>query len=346
MKELGKRSLQTDPKRDAIRRSGRDGEMGRPTALTNLLQLHRTVGNRAVGRLLQHTLQRTSDDKAQSSAASSAEPGYFLIPECKSIETARDIFSRISLGDSGALQFVSQQAYTSFKDNQQLMEWGLAGKGEQFILIPGNNGSVNWEGIDDKYDPIAHSHPKQDPKETKYGIQESQWVSQFKEGRPISKDMTLEQWHHSYPTQSDILYPGSIQAESHRVFTPWQVKQDGETDGYTAFHNQEVKPEDQLVFEIVKPRNTGYSRIKSINGREQRPSPLYICDMRILQGSKELFVLQNVKANVLEEKYQPVIGETFPNPEKEVPAVVEQEQQKDDVQEEGDPFADFSSFHS
>lgn len=343
MKELSKRSLQTDPKREVIRRSSRAGETGRPAALTNLLQLHRTVGNRAVGRLLQHTLQRTSDDKAQSSSVKSAMPDYYFIPDCESDEEARDIFSRISLGDSDALQSVSQQAYESYKDKQQSMEWGLARKGGQFILIPGKkNGAVTWAGIDSMCDPIAHSHPKKDPGETKREDQESDWVSHFKKGKPISKDMKMEHWHLTYPTQSDILYPALIKADSHRVYTPWQVQQDRESTEHTALYNPECKPEEQLVFEIINPRKTAYLRIKNIMGIDQRPSDLYICDMRVLQGSNELFILHDVKANTSEPKSPPAIGESLPDLAKEVPA----EQEQEDGQEEGDPFADFSSVHS
>jgi hypothetical protein len=211
MKEHSKRSSQPDPKRDTKRRIGRGGETGRSGGLPYMLQLHRTIGNRAVGRILYHTLQRTSDDNVQSSSVPSSVSSYFLIPECESIETAKGFFSRISLGDSDALQSVSQQAYESYKDKQQSMEWGLARKGEQFILIPGGkNGAVNWAGIDNMYDPIAHSHPKKDPGETSRDDHEGEWISHHKKGRPISKDMKMEHWHPSYPTQSDITYPALI----------------------------------------------------------------------------------------------------------------------------------------
>jgi hypothetical protein len=122
------------------------------------------------------------------------------------------------------------------------------------------------------------------------------------------------------------------------------VKQDRESTSHIAVYNPECNPEDQLVFEIVNPRKTDYTRIKSIMGVNQAPCALYICEMRVLQGSKELFVLQNVKANAMEPRSQPVIGEAFPDLGKEV--LAEDKQEEENGQEEGDLFADFSSYHS
>lgn len=312
-----------------------------------VMQLHRTIGNQTVGRLLNGILQRTLDDTKQSSfEQSSGKPRFYIIPDCKSAEAARSLFSRIALGDSDALQQIGQEAFAIYKDRLQLMEWGLAGQNDEYVVIPGTNGAVNWEGIDDKYDPIAHSHPKQDPGETKQNSSENTWISHFKNGKPISNNMEMKDWHLSYPTQSDIVIPAEQQASSHLVYTSWQVTEDEENGGFSVAYNPECTPEEQLVFEIVKPQKTAYTRFKSIMNLNQHPSALYICDMKILRGSKELFMLQHVKANEMELGSQPVIGEAFPDPGKEVQAEEAEESEQipytaETSDTEDDPFKGF-----
>ncbi|MDF2720245.1 MAG: hypothetical protein K0R28_7170, partial [Paenibacillus sp.] len=256
-----------------IRRSGRISATDFSSVKANaerVLQLHRTVGNQAVGRLINGTLQRTLDDTKQSSSEQSSDkPRFYVIPDCKSTEAARNLFSRIALGDSDALQQIGQAAFTTYKDRLQLMEWGLAGKNNEYVVIPGTNGAVNWDGIDDKYDPIAHSHPKQDPGETKQNSSANTWVNHFKNGKPISKNMEMKDWHLSYPTQSDIVIPAEQQATSHLVYTSWQVMEDEKSGGFSVAYNPECTPEKQLVFEIVKPHKTAYTRTKSIMNLNQ-----------------------------------------------------------------------------
>jgi hypothetical protein len=317
------------------------------TDVQRVLQLHRTVGNQAVGRLLNGSLQRTLDDAKQSSSEqSSGKPRFYIIPDCKSAEAARNLFSRIALGDSDALRQIGQEAFATYKDSLQLMEWGLAGKNNEYVVIPGTNGAVNWEGIDDKYDPIAHSHPKQDPGETKQNSSENTWVNHFKKGKPISQNIGMKDWHLSYPTQSDIVIPAEQQASSHLVYTSWQVMEDEESGGFSVAYNPECTPEKQLVFEIVKPHKTAYTRTKSIMNLNQHKSALYLCDIRLLRGSKELFVLHDVKANEMELGSQPVIGEDFPDLGKEVPAEEAEEREQilntaETSDTEDDPFEGF-----
>lgn len=290
----GKRRFADQDKRDTyFRSSSADARHanGSFTAPARLMQLQRTVGNRAVQRMVASRLgtgslliQRVIPDKIKQDDDIFYRDG---MNEAK----GRSIIERITQQDATALQDLQGDSlmldyYNSSPENIFAQEWGLGldrtDPNGEVVLIAGGKNGVNWAPYLKDLIPLAHSHPFRKDRKIKNDL------VLFDDINGVSGTQNISERLRILPSTGDVEFCAYQGIASHTVYTPYAVvtRKSDEKKGIVNPTVERFAGAPRLSFLILNA------------AQDPTNEQHYVCTLVALEGGAEFWRKDNVLADL------------------------------------------------
>lgn len=196
-----------------------------PTMARHIMQLQRTIGNRAVQRMVASHTGTSGLIQREIPEGIKKDDNVFYKDGMKEAE-GRALMQRITTQDKSALDGLSGDElmldyYKTAPSRIFSQEWGLGldrtDPGGEVVIISGGKTGVRWGPYLEHLIPLAHSHPYEKSRQIKNNFVPFDQISGDDGEQKMMQRLLI------FPSAGDVEFSAYQGVADHTVFTPYSV---------------------------------------------------------------------------------------------------------------------------